>query len=208
MAAEEHQPASPAGDCLVGHEPQFVQCREARGDVRLGRRGHRSAPRDLEGHPHRLATRCLHHLLGHIADDADVAIGEIGVLAGGIGDRKDVGARDVESRSVRHQLGHRATRGLDDDDRMTRVERLELSGSAHETVGSDPVVATEGVARLVDPLVRRERSVILHRAHDPLEQLLADRGRSGRALGKVREITEIQPAVEPVRSGCIQSGAF
>ena len=86
--------------------------------------------------------------------------GEVRVLAGRVGDGEDVGAGDVEGGAVRRELRDGAPRRLDDHERVLGVERLQPLVRPHEPGRPDPVVAAEGVARLVDPLVRAERRVL------------------------------------------------
>src|SRR5205807_902431 len=120
-----------------------------------------AAPDDLQGHPHGLAPRRLHHLLRHVADDADITVAGLRVLARWIGDRVDVGARDVERRPVGPELRDRSERRLNDHDRVRGIDLLQPPVRAYEAVWTDPVRAAERVARLVDALVGRKRRVTL-----------------------------------------------
>ena len=206
MAAEEHQPPRAAGDRLIGHEAELVQGGEARHDVRLACRRDRAAPGDLERRPHRLAAGRSHHLLRHVADDAEVTVAEVGMLAGRIGDREDVGAGDVERRPVGRQLRDRAARRLDDHERMVRIECLQPAERADEPFRPDPVGAPKRVARLVEALVDAESRVIPECGRDPRERLLAHRGLPARrrARRQIREVSEVEPALEAACGGRVE----
>src|SRR5581483_9531847 len=72
-----------------------------------------------------------------------------------------------------------------------------------------PVVAAEGVPRLVDALPGAERGVAAERRHDPLEQALARRRAAVRRRGRqVGRVAEPQPAAEAVRRRGVEPGAL
>jgi hypothetical protein len=92
---------------------------------------------------------------------------------------------------------------------VIRVECLQLAGSADEAFRPDPVVSPEGIARLVDALVRAQSGVILERRSHPGEDLLPGGSLLARgARRQVRDLAEVQPALEPLRSGRVELGTL
>jgi len=136
VSAEEHESARTADDRLVGHEAQLVQRGEARDDVRFPGRGDGAAPGDLERRPHGLASRRSHHLPGHVADDADIAVLEA--------TRKSLRAAVAE--------GARLTKTLQkaESDGQRVAERLNLAEAQLKSTTTTPVLPAKEVARLID----------------------------------------------------------
>jgi hypothetical protein len=132
--------------------------------------GDDAAPRDLERHPDRLAACRFEHRARDVADDADVAAASAHVLSRWVGDWVDVGAGDVEGGLVRGELGDRAERGLDDDQGMVGIERLQLVVGAYEAGGGHegwPV----GVRGLVNAFPGAEGRVVAELLRDTRQQL-------------------------------------
>ena len=140
-----------------------------------------SAPRDLQRHPHGFRSRRLDHLLCDVADDTDVLIRQVRVLAGRIPDRVDVGTRNVEGGPVAHQVVHRAERCLSDHDRMVGVQLLQAVVRAGKAGGGDRGRAVR-VRRLVNALPSAQSGVIFEAVDDPDEELLHWRVRRRRKI--------------------------
>jgi hypothetical protein len=93
------------------------------------------------------------------------------VLARRVRDRVNVGAGDVESRPVTHEIAHWTERSLRNHDRMVRIQLLQARVRPNQTSRRDrrrPV----RVCGLVDPFPGAERRVILQPVDDPYKKLL------------------------------------
>jgi hypothetical protein len=60
--------------------------------------------------------------LRHVSDDADVVVRLVGMDARWVRDRVDVCAADIERGSIRNEPIDGAARGLDDHERVVRIE--------------------------------------------------------------------------------------
>jgi len=195
---KKHEAAGSVHDRLVGHEALFEQCREARHERVLLRRGD-AAPRDLERDPDGLRPRDLHELRRDVPDDAQVVVGGLRVRSRRIRDGIDVDAGYVARGPVRHELSGGGDRLVRDDERVVGVDRLQVvQGGDHARRWRPEVLRTRYVLRvvgLVDAFVGAEPGMVLDPGDDLVQELLV-RGRS--RPGEIRRLPEPEPAVDPV----------